>query len=150
MSLPARVLVVLLALLLAAAAGWRQGVLVGDAKIERSRADAEAENTRRAEAMQEVTRYANQYRTRLEVDRADAVRARDELQHRLAAAVAAARAASAAGGPPAGDPIGVFADVLSRADERAGVLAAYADRARAAGSACERAYDALTGPPGLP
>jgi len=149
-SLPAQVLAGLLALLLAAAAGWRQGVLAGDAKIERARADAEAENARRAEAMQEVTRYANQYRARFEADRAAAVRSRDELQQRLAAAVAAARAASAAGGPPAGDPIGVLADVLSRADERAGVLAAYADRARAAGSACERSYDALTGPPALP
>jgi hypothetical protein len=120
------------------------------AQVERTRADTEAENTRRVEALQEVTRYANQSRARIEADRVAAVRARDELQQRLAATVAAARAASTAGGPPAGDPIGVLADVLSRADERAGVLAAYADRARAAGAACERAYDALTGSPSLP
>lgn len=44
----------------------------------------------------------------------------------------------------AGDAIGVLADVLSRADRRAGVLAAYADTARAAGIKCERDYDALT------
>jgi hypothetical protein len=37
----------------------------------------------------------------------------------------------------------VLADLLSRADERAGELAAAYDRARAAGLACEQAYDAL-------
>jgi hypothetical protein len=36
------------------------------------------------------------------------------------------------------------ADVLGRADERAGELAEYADRARIAGQQCERDYDALT------
>jgi hypothetical protein len=43
----------------------------------------------------------------------------------------------------AGDAIGVLADVLGRVDRRAGVLAAYADAARAAGLKCERDYDAL-------
>lgn len=46
----------------------------------------------------------------------------------------------------AGDTIGVLADVLSRADARAGVLAPYADAARTAGLKCERDYDALTLP----
>ncbi|MCT9015390.1 DUF2514 family protein, partial [Cupriavidus gilardii] len=32
----------------------------------------------------------------------------------------------------------------SRADRRAGILAEYADAARIAGQACERAYDALS------
>jgi hypothetical protein len=44
----------------------------------------------------------------------------------------------------AGDAIGVLADVLGRADRRAGILAAYADAAHAAGLKCERDYDALT------
>ena len=43
----------------------------------------------------------------------------------------------------AGDAIGVFADVLGRADRRASFLASYADTARAAGLKCERDYDAL-------
>ena len=43
--------------------------------------------------------------------------------------------------PPTDDPIGVLADVLGRADERAGVLADLADRRGIAGRACERAYD---------
>ena len=37
----------------------------------------------------------------------------------------------------------VLSDVLSRADKRAGELAAAYDQSRAAGLACERAYDAL-------
>ncbi|WP_441616160.1 MULTISPECIES: DUF2514 family protein [unclassified Cupriavidus] len=43
-----------------------------------------------------------------------------------------------------GGPIGTLADVLSRADQRAGILAGYADVAGIAGQACERAYDSLT------
>ncbi len=46
-------------------------------------------------------------------------------------------------GPPATEPGVVLADVLGRADARAGDLAAAYDRSRAAGLACERAYDAL-------
>lgn len=46
--------------------------------------------------------------------------------------------------PAAGDAIGVLADVLGRADRRAGLLAAYADAAHVAGLKCERDYDALT------
>lgn len=46
-------------------------------------------------------------------------------------------------GPPATEPGMVLADVLGRADARAGELAAAYDRSRAAGLACERAYDTL-------
>jgi hypothetical protein len=49
--------------------------------------------------------------------------------------------------PAAADTIGVLADVLARADRRAGELASYADAARAAGLKCERDYDALTSRP---
>jgi hypothetical protein len=47
----------------------------------------------------------------------------------------------------AGDAISVLADVLGRADRRAGVLAAYADAAHAAGLKCEADYQALTPAP---
>lgn len=57
---------------------------------------------------------------------------------------AAGDPAAAAGGPPAAGPGLVLADMLRRADERAGQLAQYADQARVAGLACERAYGALT------
>ena len=43
---------------------------------------------------------------------------------------------------PGDDPIGVLADVLGRADQRAGELAAVADESRIRGLTCERAYDA--------
>lgn len=46
-------------------------------------------------------------------------------------------------GAPAAEPSVVLADLLGRADARAGELAAAYDRSRAAGLACERAYDAL-------
>ena len=43
--------------------------------------------------------------------------------------------------PPADDPIGVLANVLGRADARAGELADVAEQRGIAGRACERAYD---------
>lgn len=46
-------------------------------------------------------------------------------------------------GATAAEPSVVLADVLGRADARAGELAAAYDRSRAAGLACELAYDAL-------
>jgi hypothetical protein len=85
-------------------------------------------------------------------DAASARRASDGLRQRIAALVADARRATANPSPApaieaAGDPIGVLADVLGRADQRAGILAAYADAARISGQSCERDYDALTEPP---
>ena len=65
------------------------------------------------------------------------------------AAVAAARAATACSpatqpsGPVAADPIGVLADVLGRADDRAGELAQIADRARIAHAACVGEYESV-------
>ena len=77
--------------------------------------------------------------------------ASEQLRQRIATLVAAGRAAKDPGaarpGAAAGDPIGVLADVLGRADTRAGVLAAYADRARTAGQACEQLYDAVAATP---
>ena len=51
--------------------------------------------------------------------------------------------AAAGGGQAAGDPLDVFAVLSSRLDSRAGELAEYAHRARIAGQARERSYDAL-------
>lgn len=45
--------------------------------------------------------------------------------------------------PPTDDPIGVLADVLGRADQRASVLADIADQRGIAGRACERAYQVM-------
>lgn len=73
---------------------------------------------------------------RLRSDKLLAQRTRDFQSLARSAATAAEREATA-------DAIGVLADVLGRADERAGILAAAADQARARGGACERAYDTV-------
>ncbi|WP_414224895.1 DUF2514 family protein [Cupriavidus necator] len=52
--------------------------------------------------------------------------------------------AAPGGTAAAGDPLDVLTDVLSRADKRAGrVGCIYANTARIAGVACERAYNSL-------
>jgi hypothetical protein len=91
--------------------------------------------------------------TRAARDAADARAAADRL--RVAAARAARAAASggsdpatsraaAEGGAPAAGPGLVLADLLGRCGARAVELGEAVDRSRAAGLACERAYDALT------
>lgn len=111
---------------------------------------ARIEEQRRAAAQQQVIQNARQqtYQAMVDRDAADAVAGR--LRKRVDDIAAAARRrpgsgnpSLTAGSPTAADPIGVLADVLSRADERAGILAAYADQARIAGVACERAYESL-------
>lgn len=71
-----------------------------------------------------------------------------EQARRLAARASqcASHSSAAQGGPATEQPAMVLADLLSRADERAGELAAAYDRARASGLACERAYLSLTQP----
>jgi hypothetical protein len=82
----------------------------------------------------------------LDRSRAAARTASNRLQDAANAAAARARAQCAASpaadlGTPAGDPIGVLAYVLGRADERAGRLADIAEQRGIAGLACEKAYD---------
>lgn len=78
--------------------------------------------------------------------RARAVDARNRLQRDIADYLTQHRAAAqarAAAGQCAPDtaPADLLADMLRRADDRAGELAHVADTARARGLACERAYD---------
>jgi hypothetical protein len=71
---------------------------------------------------------------------------RTDLAHyRRAATRTTAHPGAAAVGTSAGDAIGVLADMLGESDRRAGIYAAAADHAHAAGVTCERAYDALKG-----
>lgn len=92
-----------------------------------------------------ISQDAKQSSDKAHADARAADIAADGLRKRIAELVAAARNSAPVGGSPsAGDPIGVLADVLSRADERAGKLAEFADAAHIAGLACERSYDALT------
>jgi hypothetical protein len=80
--------------------------------------------------------------------RADRERlAAQRMQDAAFAAATAARAqcpvvAAPGYSTPGPDPIGVLADVLGRANARAGELAGVADDSRVRGLACEAAYDA--------
>lgn len=89
---------------------------------------------------------------RLAGDAASARAAADRLRDQLAAFVSASRRDGQAPGPAAGQrpseqaagALDLLADLFWRADREAGELAEYADRLRAAGTTCERYYDALT------
>ncbi|MBN3738096.1 DUF2514 family protein [Burkholderia sp. Tr-20355] len=108
-------------------------------------AAARAEEQRRTAAQSEIANDANQQRTAALADAFAARAAAGSLQQRVDQLVAAARHSTAtAGSPAAGDALDLLADVLGSADQRAGELAEYADRARIAGQQCERDYDALT------
>lgn len=109
---------------------------------------ARNEEARRAAAIEEIQRDAQ---TAVAAAQRDAAAA-DAVSDRLRAQLARLRADRAAGDPvstlrgPAGaDALDLLAELFSRADGHAGELAAIADRARAAGLACERAYDAMRG-----
>jgi hypothetical protein len=110
------------------------------------RAQRSEEQRRQAGVDQEV-KDAQAHIAAARAAAATAALAADELRGARDATVARARARScpAAPGTPdaAGDPIGVLADVLGRADARAGLLAEIADERGAAGLLCERAYDRL-------
>lgn len=155
------------------AAGIALGVAYGGGRWQQSRADAgryEAERTkaalsaavdqvkaverarteeqRRTAAQTEIANAATKDLDRARGDARAAGDAADRLRARVAELLASSRAgkdsAAPGSGPAAGDPLGVLADVLERADRRAGILAEYADAARISGLACERAYDSLT------
>jgi hypothetical protein len=108
---------------------------------------ARVEENRRTAAQQEIAHDATKQAESARADAAAAGAVADRLRQQLATVRSASRPASAAGRASTGDPIGVLADVLERADRRAGDLAAYADAARIAGLACERSYDSLTTTP---
>lgn len=75
---------------------------------------------------------------------ADGLRgAADTLAARLAASQAGGHSCTAAASAAATRAVMVLADVLKRADQRAGDLATVADQARARGLTCEQAYDGL-------
>lgn len=109
---------------------------------------AREEEQRRQASIDKVRDDAEKQIARAE---SDALAARDaaygvlEQAKRLAARAGKCprNPAATKSGAPATEPSVVLADVLGRADARAGELAAAYDRSRAAGLACERAYDAL-------
>lgn len=105
---------------------------------------------REHKAQAAIEKEATDGQAKIDLARADARRAdaaaaglRQQLDtYRRAAARAAAHPDPAVAGPPAGDALDLLADLFSRAEDAAGELARFADLAHAAGSTCERAYDA--------
>ena len=157
--IPRSVLAGLLVIALAGA-GWQSVRLhaaehdLRDLQLALAQAQAEAERvaraeeTRRAAAITEVQTHARRQIARAQADAAGARAAADSLRQRAAeyASAAACDPAAATGGDAAPGPGLVLADLLGRAADRAVELAAAADQARAAGDACQRAYNALMPP----
>ena len=69
--------------------------------------------------------------------------AADGLASRIAASQVGGNSCTAAASAAATRAVMVLADVLKRADQRAGDLAGFADQSHSRGVTCERAYDGL-------
>ncbi|MGO4278191.1 DUF2514 family protein [Cupriavidus sp. RAF20_2] len=127
----------------------RTSLALGQARAQiKAVDDARLEEQRRTAAQTEI---ANAATRDAEIARKDALAAgaaSEQLRQRIAAVVrdhgATGDTAATGSRTATGDPARMLAEVLDRADKRAGILAEYADAARIAGQACERAYDSLT------
>ena len=109
---------------------------------------ARAEEQRRASAVSEVTREAQRLETVADAGRAAAAAAGGRMLDAARAAAArcggaAVGSAAAASSAPADRPGAVLADVLAEVERAGRAMAEEADRRGIAGSACERAYDAV-------
>lgn len=139
--------------------GWRHDAAISTmvathAQVMQGYADA-AYQAQEMARQEEQRRITDMERIRNETDqevarvRADERAAADRRVRHAAEEFAARNGCAAgdtgiAGASQTGtDPLDLLAELLSRADDRAGDLAAIADRARVAGLACERAYDSL-------
>lgn len=141
--------------------GWKLGRVISELKADhaieqRNQAlvqvnavdRARLEEQRRTAAQTEIANAAIQQADQARADARAADTARRELLARATALANASRRPGdpeiVGGGTSAQDPVVLLANVLGRVDERAGILAEYADATLIAGQACERAYDALT------
>jgi hypothetical protein len=163
-----RILPYIAAVLLVAGAlfgAYHHGVTVTDAKWQaewndRDTRDAEAralneaaERTKEQTYQQSINKVVQDGQRIIDQATADAVAARasadgvrgaaDDLTRRLAASETSGNSCTAAASKAAARAAVVLADVLKRADQRAGDLAAIADQARVRGLTCEQAYDGL-------
>ncbi len=117
---------------------------------QKAEEDARAEETRREAEKEKVIDEANAQTAVAQAAAASAADAAASLRNRLALYTAAIRKATSDSGSPSAspskrgaDPLDMLAGVLTRADDTAGELAAYADRLRIAGQACESYADGL-------
>lgn len=154
-------LLVMLAFAACAAIIWRQDHKANQIKLQQANAEAamqqamadylrdlgefDRETTKAIAANEEeANAQLETLRSAAAVERAGRLRSDATLATRTSelqrmarrAATDAEREASAAA-------IGVFANVLGRLDERAGILAAAADDSRTRGNACQRQYETL-------
>ncbi|MDL2284386.1 DUF2514 domain-containing protein [Oxalobacter sp. OttesenSCG-928-P03] len=107
-------------------------------------ADVRAEDKRRLDAQEKIANEAKEQRDKALADARAANAVSDRLRNSVASLTARINNSTASGDCQAAITTGLlFADLFRRADERAGELAEYADRARIAGQACESAYDSL-------
>lgn len=129
-------------------AKWdRQSAELADTRAQNVQL-AREEEQRRQRAIDKVRQDAEQQIARVETDAAAANAVAvglHEQAKRLAkrASQCSSHSSTAQSGDAAGQSAVVLADLLSRADARAGELAKAYDRARASGLACERAYHSL-------
>ena len=94
---------------------------------------------------------AKNAQTRIAADRDRALTSERSLRKQLDTIAQRYRALGAAGAdspatgqqPAAGNAFDLLTKLLGESDERSGILADFADRAHAAGLACERDYDAI-------
>ncbi|EPA95241.1 DUF2514 family protein [Pseudomonas sp. G5(2012)] len=136
-------------------AEWQSAWNDRDTRDAEAKAENEAAARKREQAYQRSIEKATQDGQRT-IDQAiaDAAAARasavglreaaDDLAGRLSASEASGNSCTAAASKATARAAMVLADVLKRADQRAGDLAATADQARARGVTCERAYDGLS------
>lgn len=112
---------------------------------------ARAEEQRRAEALQGVIHEVEQNLAQARADADAASDSGERLRKRLSAITAACRVgtsnpASASAGPTTEASGDLLADVQRRLDEAQDRIAEFADKAHAAGKACERSHGTLTAP----
>ncbi|HEY4664443.1 MAG TPA: DUF2514 family protein, partial [Comamonas sp.] len=132
-------------------AKWQERDLLDAQATAQRQAEERAKEQQRQIAINEIASNAQANIEQAQRDAATAARTADSLRAaidqaagRLADSEASHNACTADASKARADAARVLADVLKRADERAGKLAAYADRARVAGLACEAAYDAVS------
>ena len=131
--------------------GYRYGEKISRMETAQAQAVAAAVTQARSEEKDRITKLeevANDARTKLEAAHDDAATARNaavSLRKQLADYRTRVRSNPAAtgGGATAEDPLYLLSVVLTRADDRAGELAEFADRSHIAGRTCEAAYDSL-------
>ncbi|WP_314407307.1 DUF2514 family protein [Pseudomonas kuykendallii] len=132
---------------------WSQRDVADVEAARTAEAKARGEELRRQSEIDRVSEDAQHQIDQAGADARDAAAAADSLRgaagqlvQRLADSEAGRSSCTATASAAATRAARVLADVLQRADERAGRLAAIADEFRARGLACERTYGALTSP----